>query len=142
MKLRERTSFLSVPFGVAMALFAPACHSVDVAPWPYTTATDDTPSPEDGASDDGASDGGAMDGGASDDTSDQGGSGAGGIQANYGTDPLRCDGGLCDTDNYSLCNVAGNAAKSRAARPLSAFFVVAGMAVARRRSRRRARRSP
>ena len=106
---------------VAMALLAPACNAINVAPWPDTTGSDDAAAP---------------DGSASDDASDQGATGAGGIQANYGPAPLRCDGGLCDTDNYSLCNIADNRAKSRAVWPLSALFVVAAMAVARRRSRR------
>jgi len=118
MKVREGLSFLSVGFvlvAVAMGLFAPACDSVSVAPWPYTA-----------------------DGGTSDDASTQD---AGGIQANYGPSPLRCDGGLCDTDNFSLCNVAHSPAQSRAVRPLSVLFVVGGMALARMRSGRKGRRS-
>jgi hypothetical protein len=150
MKSLEGISFVSVFFRcfvVVVALFAPACHSIDVAPWPYTNQTDNTPPPEDGASDDdasddGPSDDGASDGGASDDGSDQGGSGPSSIQDHYGPDPLRCDGGLCDTDNYSLCDIANNPARSRAVWPLSALFVVVGMALARKRSGRKARRSP
>jgi hypothetical protein len=139
MKLREGLSFLSdrlVLVALATALVAPACHSVDVAPWPYTTQTANTPPTEDGASD-----GGTSGDGASDDASTQGANDAGGIQANYGPAPLRCDGGLCDTDNFSLCNVADSPAESRAVRPLSVLFVVGGMALARVRSGRKGRRS-
>jgi hypothetical protein len=113
---------------VVAALLLPACEAKSVPPWPYTVASDDAAAPEGDALDDGAA--------------DDGGSGAAGaIWNNYTMPPLRCDGGLCDTDNYSLCNVAGNAAASRAAWPLSIFAAVVGVAIARRRRRREASRS-
>jgi hypothetical protein len=129
MKSLER-ALLLFPI-VAMALLAPACTPVSVSPWPYTTAADDAAAP----------DGAASHGGASDAASDQDASGLSGIQANYGPDPLRCDGGLCDTDNYSLCSVAHNPEGSRAVWPLSVLFVVAGLALARRRNGRHSRHS-
>jgi len=130
-----------VLLALAMALLAPACHSIDVAPWPYTTEPGNTPPADGGASDGGAASDGAASDGASDDASDQSGSGVGGIQANYGPDPLRCDGGLCDTDNYSLCNLAGDPAKSRDALPFSLLFVVGGIGLAHARKRRRPKAS-
>jgi len=123
MKSLEDVLFLSI---LALALLASACEAVSVAPWPYTTATNDAAAPGDGA----------VDG-----ASDQDASGPTGIQATYGSVPLRCDGGLCNTDNYSLCNIADRPAGSRAGVPLSVLAFVAGMAIARSRHRRKARRS-
>jgi hypothetical protein len=137
MKSLERVLLLSL---LAAALLIPACEAKSVAPWPYTTQPE-TGSEDAAAPDGGASDDGATEDGAADDASDQGGTGAGGIQANYAFSPLRCDGGLCDTDNYSLCNIAGDPVASRAVWPLSTMFVVAAMAVARARRRRRVRLS-
>jgi hypothetical protein len=124
MKSLEGVLCLSI---LALALLASACEPVSVAPWPYTTATDDASAPGDGAVDDGASDRDA--------------SGPTGIQATYGSVPLRCDGGLCNTDNYSLCNIGDRPAGSGAGVPLSVLAFVAGMAIARSRHRRKARRS-
>jgi hypothetical protein len=129
MKSREG---MVVFFVLALALLASACEPVSVAPWPYTTE----------AADAAPADGGASNNGASNDASDQGMSGAGGIQANYAPAPLRCDGGLCDTDNYSLCNVADKSAGGGAATAaFSLLAVIAAIAVARKRSRGKARRS-
>ncbi len=136
MKSFEGVLFSSV---LALALVLSACEPVSVPPWPYTTATDD-----DAAVDDGGSNDGGPDDDAATDASipgDTGMSGAGGIQATYGLVPLRCDGGLCNTDNYSLCNIAVGPAGSGAGGPLSVLVVVAGLAIARKRSRPKARRS-
>jgi len=128
MKCLERALRLAL---LAVALVTPACSPVSVPPWPYTIATDDG-SP----SDDGATDGG---------TSAEGAAGASGIAANYTPSPLRCDGGLCNTDNYALCSVADRPPPARIGFPV-AVLVTAGalaMAGARRRKadRRNARRS-
>ncbi len=123
MKLFECISCLSI---LATALLSGACEPVSVPAWPYTTQTADA----------------TTDAGASSDASNQAMSGAGGIQANYAPAPLRCDGGLCDTDNYSLCNVANPPGPNGAGMTaLSAGVVVAAVAIARRRNRRRARRA-
>jgi hypothetical protein len=140
MKLLEGVLFLSI---LALALFAPACEPVSVPPWPYTTETnDDAAATDDGPSADGGSGDGARDDGASSDESDQGTVDASPIVINYGGPvPLRCDGGLCNTDNYSLCNIADGPAGSGAGGPLSVVVVIAGLAIARERNRRKARRS-
>jgi hypothetical protein len=118
MKLLEGVLCLSI---LALALLTSACDPVSVPPWPYTTATDDA--------------------GASSGASDQGAVDASAIQINYGVVPLRCDGGLCDTDNYSLCSIADRPAASGAEASLLVLVIVAGMAIARKRNRPRARHS-
>lgn len=142
MKLLEGVLCLSI---LAPALLASGCEPVSVAPWPYTIGTDDdAASTDDGGSADGGAADGALADGASTDASEMGDlgmSGAGGIQATYGVVPLRCDGGLCNTDNYSLCNIANDPAGSWAAGWLSVVLVVAGMAIARKRNGRKARRA-
>jgi hypothetical protein len=132
MKSGERVSCLFVMSLLGTAILAPACESQSVAPWPYTVAANDAA----------MSDAGAADDAASDDASDQDASDAGGIAANYAPAPLRCDGGLCNTDNYSLCNVAQRASESRVVRPLSLGSIVVAMLLVRRRRRRKATRSP
>lgn len=128
MKLLGYVSFLSIM--AALSLLAAACEPVSVPPWPYTT--------EDAAA---ATDGGASaDGGLDDGASDDGGSSDGSGQG-AGPAPLRCDGGLCNTDNYSLCNIADGPAGSGAGGAFSVLAVVAGLAIARKRNRRKARRS-
>ncbi len=123
MKLPQGVSFLSV---LALALLASACEPVSVPPWPYTTATDDTDAGTDGSAS-GAS--------------DQGGVDASAIELKYGVVPLRCDGGLCNTDNYSLCSIADRPARSGAGAALVLLVVVVGMGIARKGKRRKARRS-
>jgi hypothetical protein len=117
MKLLERVLWLSL---IAVALFAPACQSVSVPEWPYVKEA-----AEAGASVDGAS-GDAADGG--------------GSAAATGT-PLACDGALCDTTNYTACHIANDPAETKATRPISLLLVVAGIAVARRRTRRKTERA-
>lgn len=112
---------------VTLALVSAACEPTSVPPWPYTTETDDGGAPAD-------------DGG-SDDASDMGMSGAGGIAANYTPSPLRCDGGLCDTDNYSLCQVGNDRGASGWRFPLTVIALISAVGVARARTRRKTRRS-
>src|SRR5664279_3267716 len=117
MKLLERVLLLSA---LALAVFTSACDPVSVPPWPYTTATDDAgAATDDAGSDDGASSA----------ASGQGTVDASAIEINYGGPvPLRCDGGLCNTDNYSLCNIADRPVGSGAGVSLSVLVIVAGMA--------------
>ncbi len=114
-----------------VALLALACEPVSVAPWPYTTTTADA----------GAVDGGSANDAASHDAGGLGMSGAGGIAANYAPSPLRCDGGLCDTDNYSLCSVAIGSGWNNTGTVVPLLFAVASIGVGRRRRRRNPRRS-
>jgi len=127
MKALRRVLFLSI---VATALLAPACHSVNVPEWPYVLEAADAGTPDGGSSGDGASDDGVPSDVAADDAT-----GANG-QSPSSTVPLACDGALCDTTNYTACNVADDPAESRAARPISVLLLVAGMALARSRTRR------
>jgi hypothetical protein len=122
MKAIEGVLFLSIS---ALALFGSACEPVSVPPWPYTIATD----------------GGAADDGASSGASAQGTVDASAIEINYGVVPLRCDGGLCNTDNYSLCNIADRPAAIGTKAPLLVLAVGVGIAIARKRNRRKTRRS-
>ena len=120
MKSLERALFLCI---LATALVAQACEPTSVPPWPYTTTTGSTATPDGGDSADVSND-------------------AGGIAANYPPSPLRCDSGLCNTDNYSLCNIADRPEANGATVPFSVLAVVAAVAIARkRRDRRKARRS-
>jgi hypothetical protein len=114
-----------------VALLVVGCEPVSVAPWPYTTATADA----------GAVDGGSSNDAASHDAGGLGMSGAGGIAANYAPSPLRCDGGLCDTDNYSLCSVANGSGRHNAGTAIPVLFAVASIGIERRRRRRNVRRS-
>lgn len=97
---------------LATVLVAPACTTVSVKDWPYVLAEEDA-----GASSDGASDADAS-----------------------SMDPLACDGALCDTTNYTACNMANDPAERRTAQPLSGLLVVAGMLLARTRTRRQTER--
>ena len=114
MKSLERSLRLSI---LAAMLIAPACTTVSVKDWPYVLAEADA-----GASGDGAAN---VDGGT-----------AGGGQSTSSMDPLACDGALCDTTNYTACNLANNPAAGRTALPRSGLLVVAGMLLARIRTRR------
>jgi hypothetical protein len=124
---------LELLFVLALALFLPACEAKSVPPWPYTLAPsqggEDAAAPESDAAADGAVD----DGAASNDGAASGPS----ISDNYTIPPLRCDGGFCDTDNFSLCNLAGNPAATRSVWPLSMLAAVGAASILRRRRRRR-----
>jgi hypothetical protein len=104
---------------LAMALFGLACESTSVPEWPYVLAAQDA-----GASDAGdAADGRASVRG----------------QNAAPTDPLACDGALCNTTNYSYtgCDVAGKPVDEA---PFAALGIVVAMVVAwRRRPTRTAR---
>jgi hypothetical protein len=122
---------------LALALALPACEARSVPPWPYTLAPgnggeDATAPAADAAPDDAPSDDGGAAGAANQD-----GSSGPSISNNYTIPPLRCDGGLCDTDNYSLCDLAGNPSATRAVRPLSLLAAIGAISIARRRRRRR-----
>ncbi len=114
MKTFERLLFLSI---LTVALFAPACESVSVPPWPYVREAQEAGAATDGAASDGAIDGVEN-------------------PPSKGT-PLACDGALCDTTNYSACNVANNPAESRDAWPISLELIVSGLTLARIRTRRK-----
>ncbi|HVR64175.1 MAG TPA: hypothetical protein VMU50_19885, partial [Polyangia bacterium] len=92
------------------------------------------------AHDDGATEGASGDAGPAEDASGdspaQGGAG-GGIASNYPPSPLRCDGGLCDTDNYSLCSVADAHSANGARRPLALLAAIAAVVAACKRTRRK-----
>lgn len=127
MKSLEQVIFLSI---VATAVFVPACHSVSVPEWPYVLEAAEAGTADGGLSGDGAFDEGAPSDGASDDaTGDDG-------QSPSSMVPLACHGALCDTTNYTACNVADSPAERGAARPISVLLLVAGLAFARSRTRR------
>ena len=118
--MRSLERYLRLSF-FATVLVAPACTTVSVKDWPYVLAEADAGPSSDGASD---ADGGT----------------AGGGQSAPSMDPLACDGALCDTTNYTACNLANNPAAGRTALPLSGLLVGAGMLVARSRTRRQTER--
>jgi hypothetical protein len=113
---------------LALVLSAAACQSISVAPWPYTIDGGDDGAPTDSASPD---------------AGDLGMTGAGGDQATKGGSvPVRCDGGLCSTDNFSLCTIADSSAARSARLPVSVLVGGGiGLAVALKRHRRKARGS-
>lgn len=131
---------------LAVALIIPACEAKSVPAWPYTlpsTGDEDAATPEGDAAGDTVMNGGAAADAASDDGGAAGAAGQSGssgpsISDNYTIPPLRCDGGFCDTDNFSLCNLAGNAAASRSVWPLSMLAAIGAISVVRKRRRRRA----
>jgi hypothetical protein len=117
MKLFARLFFPSI---FAVALFAPACQSVSVPEWPYAKEAAEAAAPGDGASGDAADGGGSA--------------------AATGT-PLACDGALCDTTNYTACNISNDPQESRAAGPISLLLIVGGIGLARGRTRRERERA-
>ena len=123
MKSLERV-LLFLMLAAGLVLFVSSCHSVDVADWPYVTAEADA---------------GAVDATSADDAADSGEAAV--AQSQSPMDPLACDGALCDTTNYTACNIASHPEASKAARPISVLLVFAGLAVARRRPRRRSERA-
>ena len=135
MTSRDRGLLVSA---LAIALSAFACEPVSVPPWPYTISDQDAAAPDDGATEGASSDAGPTEA-ASDGSSDQSES-SGGIASNYPPSPLRCDGGLCDTDNYSLCSVADDRSANGARQSLSLLAGIAAIATAWTRTRRKVRR--
>ena len=117
MKLLQRLLSLSI---LAVTLFAPACQSVSVPEWSYAKEAAEAGAPGDGASGDAAD---------------------GGESASAAATPLACDGALCDTTNFTACNIGNNPGETGAARPMSLLLVVAGIAVARGRARRKTERA-
>lgn len=113
-----------------VAFLALACEPASVSPWPYTTEVTDA----------GAVDGGATNDAASNGDSGAGMSGSGGIAANYAPSPLRCDGGLCNTDNYSLCSVSRGPAVDTCVMAIPVLLALVGIAVGPRRRRRKMER--
>lgn len=102
---------------VTTTLLATSCQSVSVPEWPYVKAAEEAGVSADGPAGDATAEGGA---GAS----------------STGT-PLACDGALCDTTNYSACNIADSPGESRAAQRMSVLLAVAAVAFARSRTRRK-----